>query len=902
MSSEIPLARDRRISFSGEHSGLTGHAAFYPGRLQRTAGDRGAGLSNVERTFFDVIVDHAARDQDRAAIAGLGSDPLSYRKLVAQIGDIWDTLRDAGVGHGSQVAVALPSGLESVISTVAIASHATCVPLNPHLSQSEFEQQLAGLSLDALIVPEWLDSPVRAASENGPYGLFEASKASTLLSNFGLRCVRAAKSPRTGPAEISSRSAVLILRTSATTGASKLVPVTHGNMLDLADKMARWFGLTTEDRAACVLPTYYAAGSKLNVLVSLLLGESIAIPVGVRPERLAEWIGELRPTWFSAGPTFLQAVLDDLRSRREPTPNHDLRFITSGSAHLPGRVRTELEAILHCPILEVYGISEAGVMAANPAPPAKRKVGTVGRIPTGELVIRGESGAILPAGEIGEIFVSGPGLMPGYLGQSEPVGAGLQNGWLATGDIGSVDNDGFLTIVGRIKEVINRGGEKISPIDVEQALMLHPCVGEAAAFGVSHPRLGENVAAAVVLQPEATTTPFELRIFLRDRLAAFKIPQRIDIVTSLPKSHTGKVLRTQLAEARIKRERWIDPPKTPLQIQILAIWQRLLERTDVGIHDDFFEAGGDSLLEIAMLAELELLTGQTISGMILLEAPTIDQLAQKLSEGNYLNQKPKNLVRVNSSGSRTPLLYFHNWYEYSAVVMARFLGSDQPLIIIAPHGVGDEPIPCTIEAMAADRLPLIMNAQPEGPYRLFGVCTGGIVAFEVARMLIAEGKKVEMVIMLDTPTINASRSAQLLFLAMRCVRLVAGSIVEPAMARTWFWCAQIQKFWTISWHRRWAAIKRRVRKRVAAGSNLVGIAPIDADPLGEAPETRYAYAMSNYFPKPLAVRVVHISVDFGAGAWRRISADLEMIKSPGHHYQFDLSDIVEHVRACLASK
>ena len=783
-------------------------------------------------TFFDIIVDHAARGQDRAAIVGLGADPLSYRKLVAQVGGIWDTLRDAGVGYGSQVAIALPSGLESVISTVAIASHATCVPLNPHLSQVEFEQQLARLSLDALIVPEWLHSPVRAAAENRSYGLFEVSKASTSLSDVGVRCARPGKSSRTGPAEISSQSTVLVLQTSATTGASKLVPVTHGNMLDLAGKMAGWFGLRAEDRAACVLPTYYAAGSKLNVLVPLLLGESIAIPVGVRPEHLAEWIGELRPTWFSAGPTFLQAVLDDLRSRREPTPKHDLRFITSGSAHLPGRVRTELEAILHCPILEVYGISEAGVMAANPAPPAKRKVGTVGRIPAGELVIRAESGAILPAGEIGEIFVSGPGLMPGYLGQSKPLGAGLQNGWLATGDIGSVDNDGFLTIVGRIKEVINRGGEKISPVDVEQALLLHPCVREAAAFGVPHPRLGENVAAAVVLQPEATTTPFELRIFLRDRLAAFKIPQRIDIVTSLPKSHTGKVLRTQLAEARIKHQRQIDPPKTPLQIQILAIWQRLLERTDVGVHDDFFEAGGDSLLEIAMLAELELLTGRTIPGMILLEAPTIDQLAQKLSEGNYINQKPQTLVRVNSSGSRTPLLYFHNWYEYSAVVMARFLGSDQPLLVIAPHGVGDEPTPRTIEAMAADRLPLIMNAQPEGPYRLFGVCTGGIVAFEVARMLITAGKKVEMVIMLDTPTINAHRSVQLLFLAMRCARLIAGSIVEPAMARTWFWCAQFQKFWTISWNRRWAAIKRRVRNQVAAGGSLVGIASIVADPLG----------------------------------------------------------------------
>ena len=258
----------------------------------------------------------------------------------------------------------------------------------------------------------------------------------------------------------------------------------------------------------------------------------------------------MRPTWFSAGPTFLQAVLDDLRSSQEPPPKHDLRFITSGSAHLPSRVRSELEGILKCPILEVYGISEAGVMAANPAPPAKRKPGTAGLIAKGELVIRDETGKSLSTGEIGEVFVGGPGLMPGYLGEAKPFGAGIQDGWLPTGDIGFVDSEGFLTILGRTKEVINRGGEKVSPAEVEEALMLHQCVREAAAFGVPHPRLGENVAAAVVLQPETTITPLGLRNFLRSHLAPFKIPQRIDIVEALPKSHTGKILRTELAEIR----------------------------------------------------------------------------------------------------------------------------------------------------------------------------------------------------------------------------------------------------------------------------------------------------------------------------------------------------------------
>ena len=271
----------------------------------------------MERTFFDIVADYGRQVPDRPAVVSSGTDPLSFGKLVSHIENIWTTLRDAGVTYGSKVGIALPSGLESVISTVAIASHATFIPFNPRLTQSEFEQELTRLNLDALIVPEWLKSPAHAAAQNGSYALFEASTASPSPTSFRLRCVRSAKSPRLETAEISSESPVMILRTSATTGPSKLVPVTHGNMLDLASKMAGWFGLTAEDRAACVLPTYYAAGSKLNVLVPLLLGERIVIPAGVRSERLTDWIHDLKPTWFSAGPTFLQAVLDELRASQE---------------------------------------------------------------------------------------------------------------------------------------------------------------------------------------------------------------------------------------------------------------------------------------------------------------------------------------------------------------------------------------------------------------------------------------------------------------------------------------------------------------------------------------------------------------------------------------------------------
>ena len=237
---------------------------------------------------------------------------------------------------------------------------------------------------------------------------------------------------------------------------------------------------------------------------------------------------------------------------------------------------------------------------------------------------------------------------------------------------------------------------------------------------------------------------------------------------------------------------------------------------------------------------------------------------------------------------------------------------DQPLLIVAPHGDGNEPIPPTIEAMAADRLPLILDAQPEGPYRLCGSCLAGIVAFEVARLLVAAGKNVEMVVMLDPPTISARRSVQLLLSAIKLAKPLSTPIVEAVMAWTFLRCVELQKIWNISWTRLWGAIRRRMRSFAVGRRNRMRSAPIFADepgkpsiegaPIERSDTERFAInvvAMSNYFPKPLTVRVICFSIDYSAAAWQRISSNLEIIKSPGNHYQPDLTDIAKHLKARL---
>jgi oxalate---CoA ligase len=830
-------------------------------------------------TIFDTIAGYAARQSNRPAILASGLDPLSFGALVDQIENIWETLGEAGVGLQSHIGIALPTGPESALLTVAVASRAAAVPLNPLLSPDEFERELIRLSIDALILPNWTESPARSAANKASFALFEMSKARTSLATAELRCLRKNGARCDRVKRLSPLPASLLLRTSATTGPSKLVPVTAGNLFDLARKLAEWFRLSGSDRAACVLPTYYAAGSKLNVLVPMLLGESIAIPAGVRSERLADWITDLQPTWFSAGPTFLRAVLDELKSG-EMIPKHSLRFITAGSAHLPERLRTELEDILACPILEVYGISEAGVMAANPAPPAKRKPGTAGLIARGEVLIRGITGETLPRGEIGEIFVGGPGLMPGYINAgeptganaSEPTGAGLEDGWLRTGDIGCIDEDEFLTIIGREKEIINRGGEKVSPHEVENALLLHPAVSEAAVFPVPHPRLGENVAAAVVLKPNTTVTSVELREFLRNRLAAFKRPQRIDIVISLPKTSTGKLVRKILASPNENRERSIEPAGEALEFQIADIWRCLLARSDIGVDDDFFEAGGDSLLASQMLLEVEAAIGHRVSISDLAQASTIRELTVAAAEAGGVEDE---IVMKVSEGTKVPFFFCHGDYNtrgFYALKLASLIEADHPMYLLHPIRDVHERSDISIEELARLYVPRLTAIQSYGSFRIGGFCNGGLLAWEIARQLIQSGRTVESIVLINTISLNARFRFRL---AHRLVRFAA-ALCSPDLCKRLRHDAMLT-----AWIKFGGAVPPAAKLRGMSASMTSF----------QRRDLPYGRAMANYDPPklPCDLTVVLCEQDVGSfrflpHPWAGLARTVRRVVVPGAHF------------------
>jgi acyl-CoA synthetase (AMP-forming)/AMP-acid ligase II len=862
-----------------------------------------------------------------AAVVGTGFDSLSYRELQCLADEVRAALRLAGLGGDARIAISMPDGPQAALAIVTVACSAVSIPLNPKQTLTETESRFAAIRPDAVLVAKGTDSPAKGIAERKGLTVIELTQSKEGNLAFSIAGVKAGTVPSAAESgQPNADTLALILQTSGTSAEPKLIPISHRNVLITAARVQAWYNLTPYDRCLSVSPVFYAHGLKVTIFSPLLAGGSIAFPQDASKFDIAEWFGALKPTWFSAGPTLHRLLFDQIGSRVDADAAHSLRFVTAGLALLPPDVQDGLQRALGVPVLACCGASEASVIATNQPPPGRSKLGTVGIPWPDAVIVVGDDGGRLPPGEKGELLVSGPTVISGYLDAPELNRVSFVDGWFKTGDIGSLDNDGFLTLHGRKDDLINRGGEKISPVEIDDALMQHPAIVEAAAFAVPHRRLGQDIAAAVVLRPGVTLRPEELRGYLRHLLTSFKIPRRIIICDQLPKGQTGKIVRRNLTELLAKpateirgavRQPIADAiADSDLVFELTEIWERLLKIAPLSPDDDFFENGGDSLLAMEMLAELEALTGQAISGSILFEASTILQLVHRLTARRQFNEKPKPVIRLNASGSQTPLFFFHsdvNGEGYAGIRPARLLGSDQPFFVVAPHGVSFDPVPSSIEAMAAERLPLILNAQPEGPYRLCGSCIGGIIAFEVARRLIAAGKEVDIVVMVDPPTINARTSIQLLFSIMRLGRPLGAGAVDRAMAWTFRRCADLERFWNRSWMRRWAAIGNRVRKLASGGIGQVRLTPIVADrhskglvkgtPMVQARAERdkkYEVALSNYAPKSLAVRVIYFSVVYGGGGvWRRISPDLEIIKLPGDHYNFDVADVAQNLRARL---
>jgi oxalate---CoA ligase len=824
-------------------------------------------------TIGEVLERHATRDADAPAFVCPGMAPLTFGGLQQQIRRISTQLQAAGIGPWSRVGIALPRGPEAALISVAVCSAAVVLPLNPNLAPDDLRAELENIRLDALIVPGWTKIPAWANAPNSNFGLFQVTQGKASFDDIGLAQVRPVTHPQpTVP--LGAKAVAAIFRTSGTTGAAKRVPITHENLIEMARKMQEWLRLSPADRSTCIMPMYYNAGFKATLLVPLLIGCSVALPTTTNPQEFDQWMAELRPTWLTGAPAFLQAVLERARTLPAGKLDHALRFVLSTASYLSETVRVELARLLGVPVVEFYGLCEGGMVTAPQLPPAEAKPGTVGRIPKGELAIRGDKKFFQPPGQVGQVMLRGPSVTPGYLQDIDGVPSGLDDGWLPTGDLGMVDDEGFLTIVGRTKEIINRGGEKISPYDVEKALLRHPAVREAAAFAVPHPRLGENVGAAVVLQPGASATSSELVNFLYDLLAPFQMPRQVHVLASLPLGVTGKISRPQLTATFANLQRQTVPPDSPLEIQIAEIWHRLLGRTDIGIDDDFFELGGDSLQATEMLLELDRVTRHGITPSQARTELTIRQLAAIMVGSMVVREE---LVIKVQDGVGTPLFLCHGDFDgwgFYAFRLAEFLKYEGPVFLI--HSNLDEAAGIdTIEEMARRYLPHLLAAWPRGPFRLAGYCHGGLTAWEIAHQLEQAGRTVEKIMMIDSFSINARaplRAAAHLLSATSALTPNGAALRERGMLSLWAITRRILQ--------RDRAILARAMRRLYGGSTGVG----------DSRQSAYYKAMSKYLPPRIGSDVVCLlseeystKKEFSANAWKALSRSVLSELVPGRH-------------------
>jgi acyl-CoA synthetase (AMP-forming)/AMP-acid ligase II/acyl carrier protein len=397
-----------------------------------------------------------------------------------------------------------------------------------------------------------------------------------------------------------------------------------------------------------VLPLFHTYGLVGTILTSLTGGASIVCTPGFydAPTFFA-WIAEFCPTWYPAVPTVHQAILIYAAQYPEVIARCPLRFIRSGSAALPSRVLAELETVFHVPVIETYGMTETSVIACHSPRQRQRKMGSVGMAAGPEVAIMDETGNLLPAGETGEIVVRGPTVMPGYDNDATANQGAFVHGWFRTNDQGYLDTDGYLFITGRLTEVINRGGEKIAPQEIDAVLMEHPAVAQGVTFAVPHAQLGEDIAAAVVLHQGAVATDSDIRQFVARRLASFKVPRQVYIVEDLPKGPTGKLHRLGLAarlgllpspQARQEGQASGTAVRTPVEEVLLGIWATVLRVEPISIHSNFFALGGDSLLATQIMSQLRQAFQVVLPMPSLFEAPTVADLARHVETVRWAQQ------------------------------------------------------------------------------------------------------------------------------------------------------------------------------------------------------------------------------------------------------------------------
>ncbi|MGE0733956.1 MAG: acyl--CoA ligase [Alphaproteobacteria bacterium] len=482
-----------------------------------------------------------------AALLAPDRKTLSFDAMRALVQRTVAALNEAGIGRNDRVGIVLPNGPEMAAAFVAIGAGATTAPLNPGYRADEFEFYLSDLHAKALVVQAGDATPARDVARKLSIPIVELAPREEAAGAFDLHLPRGAPAAHGGMAQ--PDDIALVLHTSGTTSRPKIVPLSQSNIAASARHIRATLALSPADRCLNIMPLFHIHGLIAAVLSSLGAGASVYCTPGFNALKFFQWLDDARPSWYTAVPTMHQAILARAARNADSIARAKLRFIRSSSASLPPQVMAELEAVFKAPVIESYGMTEAAhQMASNPLPPRARKPGSVGIQAGPEVRVMDEAGTLLAAGATGEVVIRGPNVTRGYENNPTANATGFTDGWFRTGDQGVLDAEGYLTITGRLKEIINRGGEKISPREVDEILLDHPAVAQVLTFAMPHAKLGEDVAAVIVLKEGVAATETQLRDYAATRLADFKVPRKIVFLAEIPKGATGKLQRIGLHE------------------------------------------------------------------------------------------------------------------------------------------------------------------------------------------------------------------------------------------------------------------------------------------------------------------------------------------------------------------
>ncbi len=596
------------------------------------------GVIPVSTTIFEQLSRQAQATPDVIAIHAHGRKGLSYAQLRDHIAATQQSLNQMGAGRGDRVGIVLPGGPELALACLSVSAGAIATPINPDFKQAEYEAVLARLRPKILLTLAGGAHAARAAAEVAGIPVVDVvnrtAAAAGLFTLSGPASTAVVKPGLAQPDDVA-----LVLQTSGTTSVPKTVPLTQANMVASARNLIASLQLTAQDRCLHFLPMFHIGGI-LDVLIApLLAGGSTFIAPSFSSAEFYRDLEAYKPTWTQAVPVMLQEILNTADAHTNAAAHHQLRFVRSVSAPLPVPLMEAFEKRFKLPVIEIFGMTEtAGVITSNRLPPGKRIPGSVGASAGMEVRIVDAANQPMATDQIGEVVVRGDNLMSGYDADPAENARLYSDAGFRTGDLGYLDADSYLFLTGRVKDMINRGGEKVSPHEVDQALLSHPSVADAVSFPVPHPSLGEDVGAVVVLRAGAATSQRELGTFLRERLAYFKMPRVIQFVNEIPRGANGKIQRAALtmqfgdaAAADAARADYVEPDN-PVAKTLAAVWTEILKVEGVGMNDDFFLLGGDSLKAAGLINSLQQKFGDTIYVSSVFDAPTLAQYERYLRQ------------------------------------------------------------------------------------------------------------------------------------------------------------------------------------------------------------------------------------------------------------------------------